>query len=88
MRACFPPWHQRSEEQVLQRACRRAWGLPWVWFGWEKHRAGRWQPEHVGRPLCQLNGLAVCRTQVKTGPLDERGRGTCILGGITGASCP
>lgn len=51
--------------------------LPRVWFGWEKHPAGRWQPEHVGRLLCQLNSLAVCWTQVKTSPLDGQGRETC-----------
>lgn len=51
--------------------------LLWVWFGWEKHPAGRWQPEHVGRLLCQLNSLAVRRTRVKTSPLDGQGRGTC-----------
>lgn len=48
-----------------------------VWFGWEKHPAGRCQPEHAGRLLCQLNSLAARRTQVKPGPLGGQGRAIC-----------
>lgn len=32
---CFPPWHWRSEEQMLQRVCRRVWGaLPAMGLAW------------------------------------------------------
>lgn len=88
-------WHAfpHGADGARSRCCSESAGelgglcLPWVWFGYEKHPAGRWQPEHVGRPLCQLNSLAACRTQVKASPLDRQGRGTCSWV-VSGGSCP
>lgn len=39
--------------------------LQQVWFGWEKHPAGRCKFEHIGR-LMPNGTLEACRTQVKT----------------------
>lgn len=66
-------WHAfpHGTDGVRSRCCSESAGelrglcLQWVWFGWEKHPAGRWEPEHIGR-LVPNGTLVTCRIQVKT----------------------
>lgn len=59
--------------------------LQQVWFGWEKHCAGRWEPEHIGR-LVPDGTLEACRTQVKTH--GRAGWKNLQLGGYHGSQLP
>lgn len=72
-RSCFNYWHAflHGTDRVRSRCCSESAGelaglcLQQVWFGWEKHPAGRCKPEHIGK-LMPNGTLVACRTQVKT----------------------
>lgn len=51
--------------------------LQWVWFGWEKYPAGRWEPEHIGR-LVPNEHLQHGELGLK--PVDGQCRGICSWG--------